>query len=480
VEAAVNNEMKTIFQYLLLVGVPVLGVLALLQVGQGLEAPPAPAGTGLVTSSPSSAHGVHLPILLIQISVILAASRLVGIIFRRFHQPQVMGEMVAGILLGPSLLGWLAPGVSATLFPPESLGFLNALSQVGLLLFMFLVGLELDPELLRGRGHTAVVTSHVSILAPFLLGTLLALYLYPRLSDSSVPFINFALFIGIAMSITAFPVLARILTERNLLRTRVGSLTITCAAVDDVTGWCILAGVVLLVRAAERTIPLWATLAGVIVYILVMIFIVRPLMGRLERVYEKRGKLTQDVMAFIFLLVLLSGLVTEWLGIHALFGAFLVGAIMPKHHHFVQALTQKLEDAAVVLLLPLFFAFTGLRTSIGLVSGSQMWLYCGLIILVAIAGKFGGSTLAARVTGTPWREASTLGILMNTRGLMELVVLNIGLDIGILSPTLFTMMVLMALATTFMTAPLLQWVYFGSFMPEERANAKIEGLTPVK
>jgi Kef-type K+ transport system membrane component KefB len=472
--------MKAISHYLLLMVIPVLGVLALLQLGQGLQAPPAPITTEIAPEGAASAHGLHLPILLIQISVILGVSRLVGMIFRKVHQPQVMGEMVAGILLGPSLLGWLAPTISATLFPAETLGYLNALSQVGLLLFMFLIGLELDPELLRGRGHTAVVTSHVSILAPFFLGTLLALFLYPRLSDSSVPFTSFALFIGIAMSITAFPVLARILTERNLLRTKIGSLTITCAAVDDVTGWCILAGVVLLVRAAEQTIPLWATLAGVVLYILVMVFVIRPLMSRLERVYEKRNNLTANVMAFIFLLVLLSSLVTEWLGIHALFGAFLAGAIMPKHHHFVQTLTHKLEDVAVVLLLPLFFAFTGLRTSIGLVSGSEMWLYCGLIILVAIAGKFGGSTLAARVTGTPWREATTLGILMNTRGLMELVVLNIGLDIGILSPTLFTMMVLMALSTTFMTAPLLQWVYFGRFLPDERANANIEGLTPVK
>lgn len=470
--------MKTIFHYVLLVGLPILGVLALLKLGTGLAAPAAPAGAAVVSSSEASTHGLHLPILLIQISVILALSRLVGLLFRKIHQPQVMGEMVAGILLGPSLLGWLAPGVSATLFPPESLGFLNALSQVGLLLFMFLIGLELDPELLRGRGHTAVVTSHVSIFAPFFLGTLLALYLYPRLSNSIVPFTSFALFIGIAMSITAFPVLARILTERNLLRTRVGSLTITCAAVDDVTGWCILAGVVLWVRSAERTTTLWLTLGGVLLYILAMVFIVRPLMSRLGQVYEKRGRLTQNVMAFIFLLVLLSGLVTEWLGIHALFGAFLAGAIMPKHHQFIHALIQKLEDVAVILLLPLFFAFTGLRTSIGLVRGAEMWLYCGLIILVAIVGKFGGSTLAARITGTPWREASTLGILMNTRGLMELVVLNIGLDIGVLSPTLFTMMVLMALGTTLMTAPLLQWVYFGSFLPE--TNPPIEGLTPIK
>lgn len=457
--------MKAVVHYLVMIGIPVLGVLGLLQLGQGLEAPMAVVEVGVPEMGAALEHAGHLPTLLIQISVILAASRLVGMIFRKIHQPQVMGEMVAGILLGPSLLGWVAPEVSVALFPPDSLGYLNALSQIGLLLFMFLVGLELDPQLLKGRGHAALVTSHVSIMAPFFLGTLLALYLYPRLSNESVPFTSFALFVGIAMSITAFPVLARILTERNLLRTPLGSLTITCAAVDDVTGWCILAGVVLLARAAAGAMPLWMTIGGSAVYILAMLLIIRPMLGRLEKVHEKRGKLTQDVMAFIFLVVLLSGLVTEWLGIHALFGAFLAGAMMPKHHQFVVALTQKLEDAAVVLLLPLFFAFTGLRASIGLVSGAEMWFYCGLIILVAIAGKFGGSTLAARATGTPWREAGALGILMNTRGLMELVVLNIGLDIGILSPTLFTMMVLMALITTFMTSPMLEWIYFSRLVP---------------
>lgn len=409
----------------------------------------------------------HLPTLIIQISVILIVARLVGLLFRKIHQPQVMGEMIAGILLGPSLLGWLSPGISAALFPPESLGFLNSLSQVGLLLFMFLIGLELDPQILRGRGHAAVVTSHVSILAPFFLGTLSALYLYPRLSDDSVSFVNFALFMGISMSITAFPVLARILTERNLLRTQVGSVTIACAAVDDVTGWSILAGVVILVRAGEGSTPLWVTLVGTTTYILAMIFVIRPLLNNFEKVFKQRGRLSQDVMALIFLLVLLSGLITEWLGIHALFGAFLIGAIMPKHHGFVHALTQKLEDTAVVLLLPLFFAFTGLRTSIGLVSGIEMWFYCFIIILVAIAGKFGGSTLAARITGLSWKESGALGVLMNTRGLMELVVLNIGLDIGILSPAMFTMMVIMALVTTFMTAPLLEWIYFSRLVPGE-------------
>lgn len=409
----------------------------------------------------------HLPTLIIQISVILIVARLVGLLFRKIHQPQVMGEMIAGILLGPSLLGWVSPGISAALFPPESLGFLNSLSQIGLLLFMFLIGLELDPQILRGRGHAAVVTSHVSILAPFFLGTLSALFLYPRLSDDSVSFVNFALFMGISMSITAFPVLARILTERNLLRTQVGSVTIACAAVDDVTGWSILAGVVILVRAGEGSTPLWVTLVGTTAYILAMIFVIRPLLNNFETVYKQRGRLSQDVMALIFLLVLLSGLITEWLGIHALFGAFLIGAIMPKHHGFVHALTQKLEDTAVVLLLPLFFAFTGLRTSIGLVSGIEMWFYCFIIILVAIAGKFGGSTLAARITGLSWKESGALGVLMNTRGLMELVVLNIGLDIGILSPAMFTMMVIMALVTTFMTAPLLEWIYFSRLVPGE-------------
>jgi Kef-type K+ transport system membrane component KefB len=461
--------MKAIFHYLFLVGVPILGILGLLHLGQGLTAPPSPPPTELSATDHSLEAAIHLPTLLIQISVILLAARLVGMIFRKIHQPQVMGEMVAGILLGPSLLGWVAPNISAALFPPESLGFLNALSQVGLLLFMFLIGLELDPQLLKGRGHSAVVTSHVSIFAPFFLGTLLALYLYPRLSNSSVPFTSFALFVGIAMSITAFPVLARILTERNLLRTKLGSLTITCAAVDDVTGWCILAGVVLLVRAGENAMPLWLTVGGSAAYILAMIFIVRPLMSRLESIFEKRKNLSQNIMAFIFLAVLLSGLATEWLGIHALFGAFLAGVIMPKQHQFVVALTQKLEDVAVVLLLPLFFAFTGLRASIGLVSGLEMWFYCGLIILVAVVGKFGGSTLAARFTGTPWREAGALGILMNTRGLMELVVLNIGLDIGVLSPALFTMMVLMALITTFMTSPILEWIYFTRLRPSDYA-----------
>jgi len=404
---------------------------------------------------------LHLPTLLIQVGVILLVARLVGLVFRKLHQPQVIGEMLAGILLGPSLLGWLAPDISAALFPAESLGFLNALSQIGLLLFMFLVGLEFDPNMLRSQGRAAVVTSQASIVAPFILGAGLAFYLYPKLSDASVSFTSFALFMGIAMSITAFPVLARILTERKMLRSKVGAMAITCAAVNDVTGWSILAAIVLFVQANSSAHPIWLTLVGTAVYIVVMIWGVRPLLQRLEGTFQKWG-ISQDMMTLIFLVILVSGLVTEWLGIHALFGAFLAGVIMPKQHSFVHALTEKLEYVAIVLLLPLFFAFTGLRTSVGLLNGADLWFYCALIILVAVAGKFGGSTVAARAMGMSWREASSVGVLMNTRGLMELVVLNIGLDIGILSPTLFAMMVIMAIVTTVMTAPLLQWIYFAS------------------
>lgn len=401
----------------------------------------------------------HLPTLILQIVVILVAARTVGFVFRRIHQPQVVGEMVAGILIGPSLLGWVAPGLSDFLFPASSLGFLNALSQIGVLAFMFVVGLEINPQLLKGRGHTAFVTSHASIVFPFFLGSLLALLLYPRLSDDSVAFSSFALFIGIAMSITAFPVLARILTERHLLRHPVGVVTIACAAVDDVTAWCILAAVVVVVRAASATMPLWVTIGGSIAFGLGMWFVVRPIVRKLEVVFRNKGRMTQNLLALILFLLFASAWITETLGIHALFGAFLLGAVMPKEPRFVEAITERTEDLVVVLFMPLFFAFTGLRTSINLVSGTEMWLFCLLIIAVAILGKLGGSMIAARFTGMGWRESAAIGILMNTRGLIQLVVLNIGLDIGVISPAVFSMMVLMALVTTFMTTPLLALVY---------------------
>jgi Kef-type K+ transport system membrane component KefB len=401
-----------------------------------------------------------LATLILQIAVVLAASRATGVVFRKLGQPTVIGEMFAGIMLGPSLLGWTVPSVSAFLFPPSSLGYLNALSQVGIVFYMFIVGLGLNLKALRDQSHAAVLTSHVSIIVPFVLGSGLALLLYPRMSDDSVRFTGFALFVGASMSITAFPVLARILTERRMLGTRLGSLAIACAAVDDVTGWCILAYVVLLVRAqSPASIPLWLTVAGLGLFLLAMLCGVKRLLRRFETAYRRRGHLTDNMLAMMMLVALLCAVITERLGLHLLFGAFFAGVVMPKDKQFVRHVLDKLETVTVVLLLPLYFAFTGLRTSVNLITGPAMWFICLAIILVAIAGKLGGSMIAARVVGTSWRESAGLGILMNTRGLMELVILNIGLDVGVLSPTLFSMMVVMALVTTFMTAPLLEWVY---------------------
>src|SRR5208283_604359 len=396
--------------------------------------------------------------------------RVVGSIFRKIGQPRVVGEMFAGILLGPSLLGWMAPGVSGYLFPQSSLGFLNALSQIGIVVFMFLVGLGINPQELKNHGHAAVLTSHVSITAPFVLATFLSLYLYPKLSDDSVAFTSFALFMGSAMSVTAFPVLARILIERGLLQSRLGTVAIASAAVDDVTGWCILAYIVVLTRAAHSGTPIWMTIGGIVVFALIMIYGVRRLLGGMQVSYQQWGGLSENRLAFMLLLVFGSALCTEWLGLHLLFGAFMMGAIMPKEQKFVQYVLDRFETVTVTLLLPLFFAFTGLRTNIALVKGPEMGMYCGLIVLVATVGKLGGSTLASWLTGMPVREAAGLGTLMNTRGLMELVILDIGLDIKVISPALFSMMVIMALVTTFMATPLLDWICPDRILRQGPAN----------
>ncbi|HYO59813.1 cation:proton antiporter [Archangium sp.] len=405
-----------------------------------------------------------LTLLIVQFLVIIGVSRLIGRGARWMGQPLVIAEVLAGIILGPSLLGWLAPGAMEWLFPASSMPVLKMLSQVGLILFMFLIGLELDPKLLKGRGHASVVISHTSIVVPFGLGAAAALWLYPRLSEPSVPFASFVLFMGVAMSITAFPVLARILTERRLLQSKVGAMTITCAAVDDVTAWCLLAFVVSIVRASDLMHAGLTTLLALL-YITLMLGLVRPFLARLGARVANRDGLNQNGVALTLMMLLASAWTTELIGIHALFGAFMMGAVIPKEGGLAQALAEKLEDVAVVLLLPLFFAFSGLRTQVGLLSTGDHWAICGLIILLACVGKFGGGAVAARLTGMRWREAGALGILMNTRGLMELIVLNIGLDLGVISPTLFTMMVVMALVTTFMTTPLLRWIY----PPEEMA-----------
>jgi Kef-type K+ transport system membrane component KefB len=402
---------------------------------------------------------LHLPTLLLQIAFIIAVARLFGWLFRRLHQPQVVGEMVAGIALGPSLLGWLAPSVSSTLFPSESLVALNSVSQIGILLFLFLVGLELNLGTLRKVGHAAVVISLTSVIAPFILGFGLALFLHSRLSDESINILHFAMFLGAAMSVTAFPVLARILIERNLFHTNIGAIAVASAAVNDVMAWSFLAVVVLLTKGKGIATQMAGTFVGLFIFLAVMFFVVRPLLRRLETLYKKHGEITQGMLAVVVLLLLVSALLTEWIGVHALFGAFVAGVIMPKGENFDHSLAAKFEDLTVVLFLPLFFAFTGLKASITLLSGASLWGYCLLIIVTAIIGKLASAMLASRATGMAWREAATVGILLNTRGLMELVILTIGLEAGIISPTVFTMMVLMALVTTSITTPLLQLFY---------------------
>jgi Kef-type K+ transport system membrane component KefB/nucleotide-binding universal stress UspA family protein len=415
-------------------------------------------------------------LILLQVLLVIGLSRLVGLGFRWLRQPLVIGEIVAGIMLGPSLFGLLAPGLSAALFPPETVPFLNVLSQVGLIFFMFLIGLELNPKYLQGQIQTAVLTSHVSILVPFSLGTILALLLYPLVSNAEVSFTAFALFLGAAMSITAFPVLARIITENNLQGTRLGALALTCAAVDDVTAWCLLALAIAVTRTNSMVAAL-PTLVESVVYIAFMLTLGRAFLKRLAKYYERSGKLTQLMLAGIYMGVVASALITEVIGIHLIFGAFLLGAAMPKNAGLTREIAEKTEDFVLTFLLPIFFAYSGLRTQIGLLNRLDLWLLCGAVLAVAIGGKFMGTYAAARVCGLPNRDASALGWLMNTRGLTELIVLNIGLSLGVISPLLFTMLVIMALVTTFMTSPLLELTYAKSLIRQDRLEGSLEETT---
>ena len=416
--------------------------------GGRLVAPAAPAGDGGIAAT-SAPQDILLHVL-IALAAVIAVGLFLSKIFAYIGQPPVIGEVLAGILLGPSLIG---PQASAWILPQVAAPTLGVIAQLGVVLYMFIIGLELHMERLRERAPALVAIAQAGIVVPFLLGAVLALYLYPRLSNAGVPFTSFALFIGVAMAITAFPVLARILSDTRLVRTELGGIALSCAATVDVTAWVLLAFVVGVAKAEVGDGLLVA--AGTLAYIAVMILIVRPVMRHVVLRWHSE-RLPRGAVAFVFVSLLLSALATESIGIHAIFGAFVLGAVIPGESAVARTFTRELEPLVTVLLLPAFFAYTGMRTRIDLVVGWEAWLISALIVLVATVGKLGATMLAARLTGLGWRQAAALGTLMNTRGLMELIVLNIGLELRIITPALFAMMVVMTIVTTMATAPILR------------------------
>lgn len=458
---------KIILGYIVTVLIFGAGIYATLLAGKKLEhakaADPvvAKAGTSSIDPIQTIRENIKDPFsrLLIQVILIVLFARLFGILLGKLGQPAVIGEMIAGIVLGPSVVGALFPHFFDFVFPANSLGILRMLSQVGVILFMFVVGMDLDLKHLRDKADVAVMVSHVSIIFPYFLGVVFAYFIYNSFASANASFLAFALFMGIAMSITAFPVLARILEERRMTYTFLGATALTCAAVGDVTAWVILAVVVALVKAGAISGSL-VTILLVTAFIAFMLFGVKPLVNRLsQRRPDLLSAPTKGNTIIILVAVFTAALFTELIGIHAIFGAFLVGIAMPADESFRKKIAERLENFSSAFLLPLFFAFTGLRTQIGLLNGWEGWTLCGIIILIATVGKLGGSMSAALWTGMNWRDSFALGALMNTRGLVELIVLNIGLDLGILTPQVFAMMIVMALFTTCMTGPLLSLVH---------------------
>jgi K+:H+ antiporter len=387
--------------------------------------------------------------ILLQLIVILIVVQLFGFLCKRIGQQWVIGEILAGLALGPSVLGALLPGVKGFVFPASALPTLQTLGDIGLVLYMFSLGGRLDTHLMLRQSRTAVLTSISGILCPLILGATLAFFLFPSLGGQKANLVSFILLVGTAMAITAFPVLARLLTEQHMLGTRIGTLALTCAAIDDVTAWCLLALVVAIAHA--QGLPSVALTVGLtVLFILCMLLVVRPLLSYAAR----RIRSKQLLVTLSLILLLLSAYCTNAIGIHPVFGAFLMGIILPRTVLFVE-LVRDVSRVNTVLFLPLFFVYSGLRTQIGLLSTSWLWLICLLVLVTACAGKVFGGTFAMRLRRESWHDALSIGVLMNTRGLVELIVLNIGLDLGILSPTFFAMLVIMALVTTMMASPLL-------------------------
>jgi len=460
-----SNRLKHLVFYVLTISVFSFFIYLLIHAGADLENARVATHKGFAPVSlwhlfrTNLIHNLKEPlaILLVQIIVIILVARLFGMFFKKIGHPSVIGEIIAGIVLGPSVLGAFLPEMSVVLFPESSLGNLNFLSQIGLILFMFVIGMELDLGILKNKASDAVIISHASIIFPFTLGVMLAYFMYERFATPQTNFLSFALFIGISMSITAFPVLARIVQERGISKTKLGTIAITCAAADDITAWCILAAVIAIVKAGS-VVSAFFTILMAVGYVLVMLKVVQPVFKQLGEKYANKEALSKPVVGMFFITLLLSAYTTEIIGIHALFGAFMAGVCMPQNMRFRNIFIEKIDDVAQVLLLPLFFVFTGLRTQIGLLNDGYMLQTCVIVILVAVSGKFLGSAFAAKAMGQNWRESLSIGALMNTRGLMELIALNIGYDLGVLSPQVFTMLVIMAVVTTIMTGPALNLI----------------------
>ncbi len=440
------------WRYLAWAGVPLLaGLLLARYAGPGV---PAAARRAEAVVGSDWAHHLASPLglFLLQLLVLLLVAKGAGALLKRFGQPAVIGEMAAGLMMGPLLLGSLLPQVHGALFPAASLGPLGMLSQLGVLMFLLVAGAELDLGALRGRRRFAFTVSHAGIAVPFVLGVVLAIWLYPQHGPQGVSFTAFALFVGISMSITAFPVLLRILADRGITHTSLGQTAIACAALGDATAWCLLA---LIVAAAQATgwLPASLNLLCVVAFIALMLGLVKPWFARQAIAPGREGRWLLGIL----LLSLASALVTEVLGIHALFGAFAAGVAVSSNAQLRQLLVARVEPFAVTLLLPLFFAMTGLRMRADALQGSDI-LLCVVVIAVATVGKLLGTWSAARSTGMASREAWRLGALMNTRGLMELIVLNLGYELGLLGDRLFAVLVIMALVTTAMTGPLLNLI----------------------
>ena len=451
--------LRTVAAYVTFVLLPAAGLFWILRTGNALLPPVTATAVAATDSLPGSQIILRTPIFLTQIIIIIAAARLVGSVLRKLGQPRVVGEMLAGLMLGPSLLGAVAPAAYAWLFPVGTVRFLSALSQTGIVLFMFLIGLELNVREIVRRSRESFVVSHASIAVPMFAGGALAFVFYRQFAIAGMPFPTFALFLGCAMSITAFPVLARILRDSSLANSAFGSMAIGCAALADVSAWIILAFVISLAHGnAVGIAALGHTAIGIALYLLVMTTVVRKFLKMICRgrasSEARSDALTQNQLGIVLLVVLASAVTTELLHIHAIFGAFIAGVVMPKNEGMNETIRKRFGDLLSILLLPLFFAYAGLRTNVGAIATLSNWLACGAIIGVAVFSKIGGCLAAGRATGMSWRTAGALGVLMNARGLMELVLLTIGLQLGIITPLLFTIMVIMAIATTLMAAPL--------------------------